>query len=193
MQSQKISNFFSLQNPLVKKKNKTQHNTTTTRNTGSKNENSEQSSKSETNKPSSCVGSRGGRSLCQKENSNRLGMLQPYTKSTKHRTNLSSYYWNGVLVYNLWLIFYSDILDLNSFLVLNIYLQQYTAIIIFQKLNNEHSPFTLDFGIRHFFSIEFVHRTHLYHLTFFKQFYKNRFIMSQANPMIKNSLNVNNS
>lgn len=192
MQSQKISNFFSLQNPLVKKKQNTTQQQRETQVQKMKTANNVQKAKQTSRVVVWGVGG-GGRSLCQKENSNRLGMLQPYTKSTKHRTNLSSYYWNGVLVYNLWLIFYSDILDLNSFLVLNIYLQQNTAIIIFQKLNNEHSPFTLDFGIRHFFSIEFVHRTHLYHLTFFKQFYKNRFIMSQANPMIKNSLNVNNS
>ena len=90
MQNQKTSNFvhskikiadIGLQNPLVKKKQNTTQQQRVTQVQKMKTANQFQKAK----QTSRVVvwGVRGGRSLCEKENSYRIGMLQPYTKSDK--------------------------------------------------------------------------------------------------------------
>ena len=91
MQSQKTSNFvhskikiadIGLQNPLVKKKQNTTQQQRETQVQEMKTANKVQKAKQTSRVIVWGVGG-GGRSLCQKENSYRIGMLQPYTKSDK--------------------------------------------------------------------------------------------------------------
>lgn len=90
MQNQKTSNFvhskikiadIGLQNPLVKKKQNTTQQQRVTQVQKMKTANKVQKAKQTSRVVVWGVG--GGRSLCQKENSYRIGMLQPYTKSDK--------------------------------------------------------------------------------------------------------------
>ena len=144
MQSQKISNFFSLQNPLVKKKK--QNTTQQQRETQvqkMKTANKVQKAKQTSRVVVWGVGG-GGDHFARKKIPIVLGCFNLTLSLTKHRTNLSSYYWNGVLVYNLWLIFYSDILDLNSFLVF-----KYLFTTIYSHHNiSKTKQWTLPFHLR---------------------------------------------
>ena len=91
MQNQKTSNFvhskikiadIGLQNPLVKKKQNTTQQQRVTQVQKMKTANKVQKAKQTSRVVVWGVGG-GGRSLCEKENSYRIGMLQPYTKSDK--------------------------------------------------------------------------------------------------------------